>query len=198
MTIEKNGYILQSHNSWSYIRPKKWWLRPFKFMAKCQKANIYDQYVKYGVRSYDLRVKFDKNGNVVIAHGLFDFDIDRDELMRHLSFMNDNKCVVRILHEVRREKEYTEESIERFKAFCKEIEEKFKDITFYCGRNLYNWMVDYEFDYNPSEEGVYSSVQPPKWIDDWFPWIYARLHNKETFKMGTDKDILAVDFVNIR
>ena len=60
-----------------------------------------------------------------------------------------------------------------------------------------NYELDYNFDYEPSEEGVYSSVQDPKIIDDWFPWIFAKINNKKTFKKGTDKDILAIDFVNI-
>ena len=77
------------------------------------------------------------------------------------------------------------------------LEKTFPHIRFYGGRNLYNYENDYNFGYEPSEEGVYSSVQDPKIIDDWFPWIFAKINNKKTFKKGTDKDILAIDFVNI-
>lgn len=190
--------ILQSHNSWSYIKPKKWWLRPFRFMARCQKASIYSQYYDYDVRSFDLRVRFNKKGEMVIAHGFFQFDIDYATLMKHLEFMNEHKCIVRVLHEARNKKQYTEDSVSRFREFCTAMELKFPDIKFYCGRNLYNWEFDYKYEYEPSEEAVYSSVQDPKIIDDWFPWIFARLNNKETYLNGTDKDILAMDFVNIR
>lgn len=189
--------ILQSHNSWSYLRPKKWWLRPFGFMAKCQSVSIYHQYYDYNVRSFDLRVRFDKNGQLVIAHGYFQFDIDSNQLMKHLSFIDYNECIVRILHEVRNKKQYTVSNVLRFKEFCAMLEKTFPHIRFYGGRNLYNYELDYNFDYEPSEEGVYSSVQDPKIIDDWFPWIFAKINNKKTFKKGTDKDILAIDFVNI-
>lgn len=191
-------YILQAHNSWSYLSPKKWWMKPFAFMARCQKASIFEQYNVYDVRCFDLRVRFNKKGEMVIAHGFCQFDIDYDTLMNHLSFMNDKECVVRVLHEARNKYQYTKESLEKFREFCKSMEIRFPNIKFYCGRNLYNWEVDYKYEYDPTEDEKYSSVCPPKLIDDWFPWIYAKLHNKENLEKGTDKDILAIDFVNIR
>ena len=36
----------------------------------------------------------------------------------------------------------------------------------------------------------------PRIIDDWYPRIYAKLNNKRNIKLGTDKDILLIDFVN--
>lgn len=190
--------VLQGHNSWSYIRPKKWFFRLISFVAKCQKADIYSQYEDYGVGSYDLRVRFDKDGNMIIAHGIVEFDIDYNTLIEHLKFIDSKACIVRVLHEVRNKKQYTEESLKYFKEFCQKIEEMFPNIKFYCGKNLYNWEIDYQFKYDFSEEGVYSSVCPPKIIDDWFPWLFARFHNHETLEKGTDKDILSIDFVNIQ
>ena len=190
--------ILQAHNSWSYLKPKVWWLRPFAFMARCQSKDIFEQYEKYGVRCFDLRVKIKKNGEVVVAHGELAYKITRDELMKHLKFINDKECIVRVFHEVRRSGQYTEDAVSRFKEFCSELEVRFPKIKFYGGRNLYNWGIDYKFEYNPSEDSIYSSVMNPKWIDDWFPWIYAKLNNRKILANGTDKDILAIDFVNIR
>ena len=40
--------IIGSHNSWSYLPPKHWWMRPFAFMARCQSCDIQAQYEKYG------------------------------------------------------------------------------------------------------------------------------------------------------
>lgn len=191
--------VLQSHNSWSYVRPKKWWLRPFAFVAKCQSVPIYVQYLDYSVRSFDLRVRFDKNGNAVFAHGYMEFDISYDDLIDDLKFINSRKdCTVRVIHEVRNEKQYTKESIEHFKVFCAALEASFPNIKFYKGMNLYNYQVDYEFDYKPSEEGKYSSVCKPNIIDDWFPWLFARFNNKKILKEGSKYDILSIDFVNIR
>ncbi len=190
--------ILQSHNSWSYLKPSKWWLKPFHFIAKCQNINIYEQYNKYGVRSFDLRVRFDEKKGIIVAHGFMEFSINYMELMEHLKFLNDKGCYLRILHEARNKKQYTNFSVNAFKEFCSDLEKKFPNIIFFCGKNLYKWTNDYEFVYSPSEDEKYSSVTAPKIIDDWWPWIYAKLNNKKILKKGTEKDILSIDFVNIR
>ena len=194
----ESSYLLQSHNSWSYIRPKKWWLRPFHFMAKCQSKSIIEQYFKYDVRAFDLRIRFDENGQLVVAHGPFVFDISYKKLCEDLDFLNSKKCTVRILHEVRNKKQHNWESVDGFRAFCSVMQNKYPNITFYCGRNLYNWEIDYEFGREPTEESFYSSVRKPYLIDDWWPWLYARFNNKKVLKKGTDAEILAIDFVNIR
>lgn len=85
-----------------------------------------------------------------------------------------------------------------FSNFCKEIEEKFPNIKFWCGRSLYGWIEEYVFQNNPSCEEKYSSVCKPNLIDDWWPWLFAKRNNKKILKQGTDKDILLIDFVNIR
>ena len=194
----ENNYLLQSHNSWSYIRPKKWWLRPFHFMTKCQNKSIVNQFYEYDVRAFDLRVRFKEYGVPVVAHGFFVFDIEFGDLIKDLIFLNSKKCIVRIIHEVRSKSQYTEQSVERFRAFCSQMQNNFPDITFYGGRNLYNWEVDYDFGYEPSETSYYSSVRKPYLIDDWFPWLYARLQNKKVLKKKIDADILAIDFVDIK
>jgi hypothetical protein len=191
-------YLLQSHNSWSYIKPKKWWLRPFHFIAKCQSKSIIEQYFDYDVRVFDLRIRFDKEGNPVVAHGLFVFDIDYKKLCEDLDFLNGKKCTVRILHEVRTKRQYIEESVTRFRIFCSTLEYKYPNITFYGGRNLYNWKIDYEFGKEPTEESFYSSVRKPYLVDDWWPWLYARFNNKKVLKKDVNAEILAIDFVNIR
>lgn len=194
----ESNYLLQSHNSWSYIRPKKWWLRPFHFLAKCQNKSIVNQFHEYDVRAFDLRVRFNEDGVPVVAHGFFVFDIEFEDLIKDLIFLNNKKCTVRIIHEVRSKSQYTEQSVERFRDFCSQMQNNFPDITFYGGRNLYNWEVDYDFGYEPSEASYYSSVRKPYLIDDWFPWLYARLQNKKVLKKKIDADILAIDFVDIK
>jgi len=47
--------ILGSHNSWSYLPPKKWYMKPFRFTAQCQDWDIKTQY-EHGVRCFDLRL----------------------------------------------------------------------------------------------------------------------------------------------
>ena len=65
--------ILGSHNSWSYLTPRKWWMKLFRFVAQCQDYDIKTQYEQFGVRCFDLRLKFDVEGHTMVAHGLCNF-----------------------------------------------------------------------------------------------------------------------------
>ena len=191
--------ILGSHNSWSYLPLTKWWMKPFAFMAKCQDYNIRQQYELCGVRCFDLRIKFNKDGNLVIAHGNATYKYTRLDLEKDLYYLsNKGDCYVRVLHEIRNKKEHTDAAIEDFGNYCKYLEDTYRHIKFWCGRNLADWSMDYIFWHNPTCEELYSSVCPPKLIDDWYPKLYAKLNNKKNLAKGTDKDIMLIDFVNIK
>lgn len=191
-------YILGSHNSWSYLKPQKWWLRPFAFMAKCQSVDIKTQYEKYGVRCFDLRILHDSKGDFYIAHGFMKYNYGYQELMWDLQWL-DNKgdCYVRVLNEARRKSQYTEANKALFVSFCDTATNKFPNIKWWCGRNLYNWEFDYNFPLEPSCCERYASVTRPRLIDDWWPWLYARVHNREIRAAGTTDNILLIDYVNI-
>lgn len=187
--------ILGSHNSWSYLPPAKWWMKPFRFTAQCQDLDIKSQY-KEGVRCFDLRIRFNL-GTLVVAHGAMEYKITREQLKADLEWLNSKGNVyVRILHEVRNKKQYTTLSLKKFRLFCGFLENTYTHLKFWCGRNLYTWEVDYKFKIEPSCEEKYSSVCPPKILDDWYPRLYAKKKNKEILKQGTDKDILLIDFIN--
>ena len=192
--------VIGSHNSWSYLPPKHWWIRPFAFIARCQNVDIKTQYEKYGVRCFDLRVLFDKKGEPYLAHGFCKYKYNIKQLMSDLHWINTQKdCYVRILHEARRKSQYTSLNIHMFMLLCSKFEDMYPNIHFWCGRNLYNWEYDYHFDkLEPSCEELYSSVCAPKIIDDWYPKLFAIKNNKEIIKNGTNKDILLIDFVNIK
>lgn len=194
--------ILGSHNSWSYIRPKKWWMKLLALTAKCQSKTIIEQYEDYGVRCFDLRLRY-FNGAAHVVHNVFDYGFfwgDRNEVLYWLNSKKD--VVIRVIHDVRTKKDYTPISIKCFKEDCQKLEEMFPDIKFWCGKNAYNDRIDYEFEYKPKCVERYSSVCPPKTIDDWLPFIYANIKNKRTYKENTidknDNTILLIDFVNIR
>jgi hypothetical protein len=168
------------------------------FTAKCQDYDITDQYEKCDVRCFDLRVRFDAEGNPIICHGIVEYKHNVADLMGWLRWLDSKgDVVVRVLHEARNEKQYNELTKDLFIWFCGTLEEEFPNIKFWCGKNLYNWEVDYEFSYDPSCEEKYASVCPPKLIDDWYPRLYATIMNDRNKEKGTDKDILLIDFVNI-
>ena len=196
--MTKNNYILGSHNSWSFLPPKHWWMTPFSFMAHCQRVDIRQQY-ELGVRCFDLRLLVSKNGGVSVAHGLMKYSITIDELLEDLQWIDDQGgCYVRILHEARTGSQYTETAKNVFCTWCDIFKNRFHNIRFWCGRNLYNWQVDYDFGQDPSCHEDYSSVSDPKYIDDWWPYLYAKTHNRKIREKGTDCDILLIDYVDIK
>lgn len=194
----ENNYIIGAHNSWSFLPVKKWWMKPFGFMAKCQSSNIRSQYLMHNVRCFDLRIFFNDNDEMTIRHGMVVYEYTEEQLFKDLAFLNNraDTCYVRVLHEVRCKKKYTPHETEEFQMFCEKMEKAFPRLKFWCGRNLVDWTVDYKFKNEPTCEEKYSSVCPPKVIDDWIPVLYARLKNRKIRKEGTDKDILLIDFVN--
>lgn len=188
--------IIGSHNSWSYLPPKKWWMKLIAFTARCQSDNIVEQYTYDGVRCFDLRVRF-KDNKPIVAHGIIEYDINEKDLFESLEYLNlKGDVFVRILHEVRTKKQYTEEAVENFVDFIIKLQTRFTNIRFWCGKNLYNWETDYEFPCKLSCEEKYASVCSPKLIDDWYPRWFAKFNNKRILKERTNKDILLIDFVN--
>ena len=195
-----------SHNSWTYLRPKKWWMRLIAFTARCQRKDILQQYFDHNVRCFDLRVRFDKHGNPILAHGIIEYDADKDYLYHILSILNGRSelidpVYIRLIHEVRSERNYTQQSVLRFQAFCKEVEKEFPAIYFFGGENLLpgnKRRVDYELHgKHPSILELYASVTKPKVLDDWWPWLYAVTHNRMNIAKGTDREFLMMDFVDI-
>ena len=180
--------ILGSHNSWTYLTPKKWWMRLLAFTARCQSKTIGEQYFDYNVRCFDLRIRFDKYGNPVLAHGIIEYDINC------LNLDNLNKldnCIIRVIHEARNKEQYKPNL---FKKYCENLEVSYPRIKFFCGRNMYNWEVIYNFKNDYTVKEYYSSVCKPQLIDDWWPWLFARINNKNISKR-IEEDILLVDYV---
>ena len=64
--------MLGSHNSFSYLTPTKWWMRLFTPWAKCQNKTIKEQY-NAGVRYFDIRVAFKKDGSIRLVHNLAEY-----------------------------------------------------------------------------------------------------------------------------
>lgn len=190
--------ILGSHNSWSYARPKKWWMKLLRFTAKCQDVDIRSQYEDYRVRCFDLRIR-EKEGRLIIAHGLIEYNITLGELQENLRYLNKKgDTCIRLILEIRRQKDLTNDQIVFFIKCCKKFERYYKNIKFWCGKVLVDYEDIFIFDYEPTCEEKYSSVCKPKLIDDLYPRYFAKQNNKKILEEGTDKDILLIDFVNIK
>ena len=192
--------VLGSHNSWSYLPPRRWWMKPIAFTARCQRVSIREQYERYGVRCFDLRVRFNEYGQGIVAHGIVEYCFTASKIYEDLAWLNGlGDCQVRVIHEIRSFRQYTERRLDLFRHFCAQIESDYPNVRFWCGRELFGWGRDYQFDGDePTCQEVYASVCPPKIVDDWWPWLFARLHNRDIIAAGTSRNILLIDFVDIR
>lgn len=186
--------ILGSHNSWSYLPPKKWYMKPFRFIAQCQDWDIKTQY-EHGVKCFDLRLQY-SGDTLQVVHGSMVYKITAKQLLEDLKWLNNKGDVyVRVVHDARNKKLYTGKAVKYFQNDCAAFEQLYPNIKFWCGENLYNHKADYEFKNHPSCAEYYSSVVLPK-IDDVYPRCYAKNNNKTIYKNKTDRDILMIDFVN--
>jgi hypothetical protein len=135
-----------------------------------------------------------------VAHGIIEYKYGWVELRDDLTWLDGKgDCYVRVLHEVRALEQRKISSATEFHDMCAILVHRCPNIEFWCGRNLYNWKVDYQFKGDdPTCEETYGSVVPgKKWLYGWWPWLYARTHNKAIKAQGTDKDILLIDFVDV-
>lgn len=191
--------ILGSHNSWSYLTPKNKFFKLFPYIGRCQSKDIYTQYQKYNVRCFDLRIKFDNNNTPQIVHNNIIYNIDQETLFQQLEYFNEKGDVyIRLLHDVRRAKDYTSKKVTLFCNYCMNVQKMFPNIKFWGGRNLVNGSIDYYFEEEPVCAEIHASVTNPRYLDDWLPWMYAFFNNKWLKEDYKDiKGILLIDFVNI-
>lgn len=184
---------LASHDSMTYLKPKKWYMYPFQFTARCQSKSIEEQYEKYGIRYFDLRIKFD--GIVPeFAHGAMVYKGNVNKVLQYLNSHNE-EIQVRLLLEISKADKNQEN---KFKSFCEFCEHEYKNLKFHNGRRKFDWKVVYDFkNPEPSLDQKVSSMTGGIW-DDWCPEIYAKKMNHKNIQNGTDKDYLMIDFLHIQ
>lgn len=190
--------ILGSHNTFTYLPAKKWWMKIIPGIGKCQEVNYETQYADYGVRLFDLRVRFDKHGKLVVCHGLAEYKMSKDDVIDFLSFLDyqgDSYCRVEL--ELRSKSK--DESFQKdcFKAFCTEITNLFPNVKFIGGDVMYSGENAYKFENSLAYEEMHASVCSPKIIDDWYPKYYAKRNNHTNIE-NFNGEALMIDFVNIQ
>jgi len=74
--------ILGTHNSLSYAKPTKWWMKFINFTSKCQELTIEEQW-ECGVKYFDFRLS--PNNLNKARHGLVEYDVNID---KELTFLN--------------------------------------------------------------------------------------------------------------
>lgn len=135
-----------SHNSWSYLPVRQWWLRPFRRLAQCQEVNLEEQ-LSLGTAGFDLRVRFDSDGEPHFAHGLIEYEGDVFEELLRLDIIArgvaDIVChkYVRVLLETtplmsEHQRAYQKA---RFWSFCDLCKDRYRHLTFWGGWPRDEW-----------------------------------------------------------
>lgn len=197
--------MIASHNSLTYLRPKKWWMRLFNFMAKCQSKTVKEQFEKYNTRMFDFRIDFNKEGELFVKHGLAVYDINRDEVIDFLRFLNRKKSIKYVMLTLECSKRESKElplwkELE-FIKFCEYVEKTFKNVQFIGGHAKHSWKRLYVFDDHSYEKfttvSKFASVATKNKLDDLWPWLYAKRHNRKSI-IENDSKYVWLDFVEIQ
>lgn len=64
-----------SHNTLTAYPVRRWYMHILQPFARCQRKNVEEQ-IACGARAFDLRVRFDRVGNLEPCHGLVTFEAD--------------------------------------------------------------------------------------------------------------------------
>lgn len=179
--------VLGSHNSMSYLPLRNWWLYPFRFMARCQSVDYRQQYDRYGVRLFDLRIGFFGEDYPMFCHGLANFKGDVNEVMRWLNEKGD--VTIRIILEKGNE--------EVFKRWVAHWKSTYRSINWCCGVKKQGWKPLCGLkDIEAHIKHFYSSMQGNK-IDDLYPKLWAKKHNSKYRGIidETDACYVMLDFI---
>lgn len=182
--------ILGSHNSMTYLKPKKWYLYPFQFIARCQSKTISEQYEEYNVRVFDIRISYNKKHEIEFRHGIMAYKGNVYEVLQYLN-SRPEPVMVRLVLEILGQDELQEQM---FAVDCKSFQSTFQNIKFYGGFRKFDQKIIYDFQLSPIITKIYSSYQLPK-LDDLFPYLYAKRHNKKARLLNVE--CLMIDFIQI-
>lgn len=190
-----------SHNTMSYRPIRQWWLRPLAWIGRCQSMNDTEQLIE-GVQGFDLRVRFDRHGKPVFAHGLLEYEGD---VMSTLTALNrimsgTDYFSVRLLLETTPLMSAGERAYqyELFKEFCEYCELRLTNLRWWGGWARDDWRCCiYKFaGQEPSVTEMHGSVSGCKlnclWLKSW-----ARKHNREIIG-NAQTDCVMLDYIEFK
>lgn len=189
--------ILGSHNSMSYLTPRKWYMKLFNFVAKCQDYDIVKQY-ELGVRAFDIRISF-KDYYMYFAHGLISYKYDSTiyKLFETINNFEDS-CYVRLILECNRFTRHKKDKYTLFKIYATKWASTFKNIKFFEGAMKYKWIIEPINNFIPTPnyiQRIGSMAKCKLWSI--CPRLYAIFHNKKIMNSEYNNaiQILYVDFI---
>lgn len=151
----------------SYLPPHRWWMRPLRVFARCQRLTI-DEQIASGARVFDMRVFWDGQG-WRFAHGMVSFRCGED--LYSILMRLPEESAVRLILERDGERN-------RFRDLCRRLE-GWPGLTVFGGYLKPGWIPLYDFAANNRLEPrlrqwVGSMARDARWYERLIPVLYAR------------------------
>ena len=165
------------------------------FITKCQSKDIATQ-LELGAEIFDLRLRF-VNGDWRVAHGATTYGTLPT---KELKLIDKRGLYCRVLLEYNKEPDDVDWICIRFDVLCRRLVEAFPNIKFFGGNCKWRWSkVVHDFGRKPPKFiDAYSSMADKNKVNDLWPWLWAKHHNKEYKATFADTDdTLLMDFIEI-
>lgn len=181
-----------SHNSWTFAKPRKAWMKLIAPFAKCQDLDIAGQ-LTYGVTMFDLRIKV-IDGVYYIAHGAYEIELKDDDrgLYDELQRINDwGGCEVRLLLENR---DPSTLDVEMFCSLWKTLTKRFNGIRYFGGHGAHgeDWSKRYIHNAPNVKYSEYHASVSGKGLRKLFPRLFVRRNTKSYMELDIP---CMVDFI---
>jgi len=198
---------LASHNTFTFLTPRTWWMRLLAFTARCQRVNFSTQ-LDRGAQMFDIRVRFKGSGVPILCHGLIEYQeyLPVTDSLLYLNYCckrDDIHYYCRIVLETKHPDDF---QLQSFRVLCKAYQDTFQDIVFFGGNDRSDWSCQHPvYDFGTpmpdiDEKHASTTALFPRFprLDDLWPWLYARLFNHRNIQAGTTHEWLMIDFVDIQ
>lgn len=202
---------LASHNSLSYVKPKRWWEKLINFTAKCQLYDIETQYQK-GVRLFDIRVRRDDSLYGAYAaksgHGLITYDESIIDVLYVLDSLSTKEDPVYIQLNLENRKWEEDKDFMWFEELFKACAKDYSNLIFCGGYVKHPWrkIIDCEdptidqknwefmdFTWQPT-----TKEKIKRFFANLFhfsPKYWAKKDNQKYKSAGTSADFLMLDYI---
>lgn len=210
---------LASHNSLSFVKPRKWWEKLINFTSKCQSYDIETQY-EYGVRLFDIRIRramFEPDSYYCAksAHGLITYDVRIVDVLRYLDTLSTKEDPIYVYLSLENKKCEKDRDYVWFKNAFNLYKEMFPNLIFCGGYVKYPWhkIIDCEnpficqrnwefYNYKDVKDGTITKIKCFfSNLLHFSPEYWAKKNNQKhksdgtSADFGTSPDFLMLDFV---
>lgn len=205
---------LASHNSLTFIKPKRWWEKLINFTSKCQSYDIEAQY-KEGVRLFDIRVrrKYAKNcWNCICytmsGHGVISYEVMVENILCKLNELSTKEDPIYIQLNLENLKREEDVDFYWFKELFDQYKTEYSNLIFCGGYVKHPWhkIIDCE---DPTIDQKNWEFMDFTWqptmkekIKRFFvnlfhfsPKYWAKKNNQEYKSTGTSADFLMLDYI---